>query len=289
MRVDYQATDLDDIDRYLIARFLELVERVDEAMKAFRFDHAAEAIYHFLWGTYCDWSIELAKPDLAPDAPQGRMERARLTVLLDIRTALRLLHPIAPFITEELWQHLPRRAGDPAVLALAPYPVPGNPGVPLPAEFDHQEACDLVERWLIAPVSGARGLRADSGIASSQKVALCLRPRNPEGTAALKAFASRIASLTNATQLEIREIPWGDEPTKRQVLETVEVILPLAGAVNLAEERARLEKERQKLQKDLEGLRRRLDNLEFVSKAPAEVVSLRNGSAWSPWKGAWPK
>lgn len=272
-RVDYAEGDLDDIDRYLISRFRQLVGRVDEALGAFRFDHAAEAIYHFLWGTFCDWSIELAKPDLGEEA-DPRRRAVRLAVLLDVLDgALRLLHPIAPFITEELWQHLPRREGDPEVLVLAPFPTPAHPGLPLPAGFDEAAVTLRVERWLIAPVTGARTLRAEAGVAPSKKVQLSLRPRLEEGREHLPAFAPRIAALCGAAAIEVREAPWGDEPAKRQVLETVEVILPLAGAIDLGEERTRLDKERQKLQKDLEGLRRRLDNSEFVSKAPAEVVA----------------
>lgn len=272
-RVDYTAADLDQLDRFLIGAYLDLVDQVDAAMKDFRFDRVCEAIYHFLWHTFCDWSIELAKPDLSEGA-DPRRAAVRLAVLIDVLDgALRLLHPIAPYITEELWQNLPRRAGDPDLLFGAAYPIPGAPAVPVPLDVDRAAAQALVQDWLIAPVTGARGLRAEAGIAPSKTIDLRLRPRRPEGAEALRGFAARIAVLVRVGNMEILAGEPPKEPSKRQVLGTVEVILPLAGAVDLDQERARLTKERDKLVKELEGISRKLDNPGFVAKAPPEVVA----------------
>ncbi len=272
-RVDYAAADLDELDRFLVGSYLQLVDRVDTAMKEFRFDHACEAIYHFLWGTFCDWSIELSKPDFAEGA-DARRAAVRLSVMLDtLDGALRLLHPMAPYITEELWQNLPRRAGDPALLAVAPYPVPGAPAVPVPQTFDRAAAAALVEDWLIAPVGAARALRAEAGLAPGKPIALRVRARRPEGHDALQRFAARIAVLARASEVDVFAGDPPEEPSKRQVLDTVEVILPLAGAVDLEQERARLAKERARAEQDLQAIAKKLDNPGFVAKAPPEVVA----------------
>jgi valyl-tRNA synthetase len=272
VRVDYAADELDEIDRYLVASYLELVTRTDAAMRAFRYDQAAEQIYHFLWHTFCDWSIELSKPDFG----EGRDERraaVRLAVLLDVLDgALRLLHPIAPFITEELWQHLPRRAGDPECLAGAAYPVPGDPAVPVPQELAGAAAREAVERWLIEPVGAVRSLRTGAGIAPAREVTVRLRARQAGVAACIAPFRERIGALTRASEVDILEGDAPDEPALRQVLDAVEVIVPLAGAVDLDKERERLDREHKKLDKERAGLARKLGNEGFLAKAPPAVV-----------------
>nr|MCU0229784.1 class I tRNA ligase family protein [Acidobacteriota bacterium] len=276
-RTEYSDAEYDEVDRYLAARYLDLVDEVDRAMHDYRFDHAAAAIYHFLWGTFCDWCIELAKPDLAEGA-EPRRSAVRRALLFDVLDgSLRLLHPIAPFITEELWQHLPRRSGDPAFLAVADFPVPARPGIPVPGGFDRAAAAARVERFLIAPVSAARALRTGANVPPSRKITVQLRPRTAEAAAPLAAFAPRIALLTNAEAVGVIDRAADPGPALRQVLDDLEVVIPLAGAVDTAAERARLEKEQAKLSKDLEAVRTKLGNPSFVERAPAEVVEKERG------------
>ncbi len=275
---DY-ADEIDDLDRYLLAGYLELVDSVHRAYEEFRFDQAAEAIYHFLWNSYCDWSIELAKPDFA-DGCESRRAVVRLSVLLDVLDgALRLLHPIAPFITEELWQSLPRRAEDPEQLAIARIPTPEDPALPVKLEIERQDALRKVADWLIAPVSGTRSLKTGAGIAPGKEITLRLRARRDEGVAALQGFSERIASLVRASEVDVLEGEAPDEAALRQVLDTVEVIVPMAGAVDVEQERQRLEKERGKLDKELGGVTKKLSNPRFVEKAPAEVVEKERARA----------
>ncbi|UCF67750.1 MAG: valine--tRNA ligase [Acidobacteriota bacterium] len=275
-RVTYEADELDDLDRYLIARYLETVEGVDRAYHEFRFDQAAELLYHFLWHTYCDWSIELSKPDLADraDGTDPRRADVRRSVLLDVLDgALRLLHPIAPFITEELWQHLPQRSHAEPFLAASSIPTAERQPLPLPILDDRTELIASFDDWLIGPVNAARGLRAAAGVEPARKVTLRLRPRQPGGARMLERYRDRIEILVRAEQVIIDEGPVPDEPALRQVLETVEVVLPLSGAVDLAKERERLLKEKGKLDRELAASERKLANAKFVSRAPAEVVA----------------
>ncbi len=272
-RLDDYADEADDLDRYLVGEYLDLVDSVDKAYRAFRYDHASQQIYHFLWNRYCDWSIELSKPDFS-DGCGSRRAQLRLTVLLDVLDgALRLLHPIAPFITEELWQHLPRRAGDPDHLAVAQMPSPEDPAVPVPTAFDRAAARELVASWLIEPVSGARALKTGAGISPGKEVILRLRPRREGGAAAIERFRERIAHLVRASEITIETEPPRDEAALTQVLESVEVIIPMAGALDLEKERLRLEKEQAKIEKELVGCRRKLENPAFVDRAPEAVVA----------------
>ncbi len=269
-RARWKPDDLDDLDRWLLAEWDETVRAAREGMEEFRFDHVAERIYHFLWHSFCDWALEWSKPDLAEGANTARA-RTRLAVLLDVLDgALRLLHPIAPFITEELWQHLPRHDGDPEFLAIAAWPEPGL------APGDAGVARDRVEALLVEPVVAARGLRAAAGIPPGKRIPVLLRPRREGIAAHLADLAPRVAILAQADRVEVVETP-PEGPQVRRVLDAVEVILPLAGAIDVEAERARLARDEKKLAKDLAAVERKLANEGFLAKAPPAVVEKERG------------
>ncbi len=269
-RARWKPDDLDDLDRWLLAEWDETVRAAREGMEEFRFDHVAERIYHFLWHSFCDWALEWSKPDLAEGANTARA-RTRLAVLLDVLDgALRLLHPIAPFITEELWQHLPRHDGDPEFLAIAAWPEPGL------APGDAGAARDRVEALLVEPVVAARGLRAAAGIPPGKRIPVLLRPRREGIAAHLADLAPRVAILAQANRVEVVETP-PEGPQVRRVLDAVEVILPLAGAIDVEAERARLARDEKKLAKDLAAVERKLANEGFLAKAPPAVVEKERG------------
>ncbi|MFN7966045.1 MAG: valine--tRNA ligase [Acidobacteriota bacterium] len=272
-RVSYAAEELDEIDRFLLASYVETVAAVHHSMADYRFDHAAEAIYHFLWHSYCDWSIELSKIDLSDQAPERRAD-VRRAVLFDVLDgALRLLHPIAPFITEELWQHLPRRAGDAKFLAVSRIPTLEKPGVPLPQAFDPAAERTRIEAWLVEPVRAARLLRTGAGLSPGVTITLRLRPRESADVPNALAFADRIGDLCRANPVTVvTEDPTG-EAVRIQSLDHVDVIMPLSGVIDLTAERERLARERDKVAKELEVVRGKLHNPSFVDRAPAEVVS----------------
>ncbi|MDH3285392.1 MAG: class I tRNA ligase family protein, partial [Acidobacteriota bacterium] len=270
-RADYVAGDLDDVDRFLVASYTDATRKIEHAYASFRFDLAAEELYHFLWHTYCDWSIELAKPDLANEG-DSRRAAVRSAVLMDVLDgALRLLHPIAPFISEELWQNLPRREGDTAFLATARMPTADDLAVPIPHDLDTETARATIDEWLVGPVTAIRSLRASARVAAGREIEVRLCPRTTAGRPHLNRLAARIGLLARARVEVVDEVP-GDEPALRQVLDGVEVVIPLSGAVDVEQERTRLGKEKAKLQQEVESQRRKLDNPSFVGKAPAEVV-----------------
>jgi valyl-tRNA synthetase len=150
-------------------------------------------------------------------------------------------------------------------------PRTGDPVGPVPTAGLAPDDVRRVETFLLEPVNTVRSLRTSAGIAPGKRIRVLLRPRRPEAEAALRAFAARIGAVAQA-DVEVAAGQVADEPALRHVLDDAEVVIPLAGAVDLEQERARLEKERARLEKDLEGCRRKLGKRAFVDKAPAAVV-----------------
>ncbi len=254
-------------DRWLLARLARAVNGTVDALEAFRFDDAAGAVYQFVWHDLCDWYIELAKETLSGhDAEEKRGAQAVLAHALD--TALRLLHPLMPFVTEELWQTLKKAigAGWAESIMVAPYPVKG------PVD----EAAEASFGPVIGIIDAIRNIRGEMNVpwktALRQVEVGSLEPR---ALATVRQEQGRILRLANVEGLRLRE---DGRPTERRAASAVtvgqgfEVRVPLAGVVDMAAERARVDKELARVGAELEGVRKRLANPSFVSKAPPEVV-----------------
>jgi valyl-tRNA synthetase len=275
-------------DRWILARTLETALQVGEHLEAYRLDHAAHAIYQFVWYELCDWYLEAAKLSLRGDAndAQRRATQGTLATVFDL--VLRTLHPITPFITEALWQQLPRPEGSPRSLMLAAYPrvsVRGEDGGALKMAGPIEDAGALLAdarvqearedmTTLIELVTAARSLKAEFKLPPAQKVEILLRPDDP---AAAARVARLQASLVHLGRLQSARVVLAGEEVPREsgsaVVRGVEVVLPLVGLVDLAAERARLAKDREKLGKEAEGIARKLDNSGFRAKAPPEVIA----------------
>jgi valyl-tRNA synthetase len=255
-------------DRWLLARLARAVNETVGALEAFRFDDAAGTVYQFVWHDLCDWYIELSKEALSgEDAEKKRGARAVLAHALD--TALRLLHPIMPFVTEELWQTLKKAIG-----------ATGWAESIMVARYPARRAVDEAAERSFGPVIGIidaiRNIRGEMNV--PWKTALRdveVGSLGPEALATVRQEQGRILRLANVEGLRLRD---DGRPTERRpgsavaVGEGFEVRLPLAGVVDMAAERARVDKEIAKVAADLAGVRARLANPAFVKKAPPEVV-----------------
>jgi len=271
-------------DRWILGRALSLAEEFAAQLDSWRLDHAAHAAYQFVWHELCDWYLELAKRRLADDADPAERQATQGTLATVFDLVLRVLHPMIPFITEEIWQRLPR-VEDAASLMVAAWPMvdgegpartmagPVAPVGRILADPRVVEASADIER-LMAVVTSHRMLKAESKISPAQAVEVLVRSDDPEALASLQrvreaaAFVGRMQSLT--------VVEAGAELPKEcsvAVVGAIEVALPLAGLVDLDEERARLAKEIKKKQKDLAGLDNKLANQKFLDRAPAEVVA----------------
>ncbi len=247
-------------DRWILSRLQHLAAAVDENLKEFRFDETANALYQFLWHEYCDWYLEMAKPRLLPgtDPEEGARARAVLVHVLD--SVLRLLHPVMPFLTEELWQRLPHEG---ETIALAAYP--SND----PAWVD--EAAEHEMETLMEVVIKVRNIRAELNIDPARRLPLRYVAREPGARATIAANTAVIATLARLESVEESGSP-APGPSTRAVASGVDLAVPLAGVVDIQTERRRLGREIEKLSKESESHARKLQSPEFLSKARPEVV-----------------
>jgi valyl-tRNA synthetase len=246
-------------ERWILSRLSRTAAEVNARFETFRFDEACNRLYHFFWGDLCDWYIELCKPALTGEAPRPRAGDVLLTVL---DRALRLLHPVMPFLTEEVWQRLPgHEAIHPETICLAPYPG-REEGWESPEVEEGMDA-------LIQVVTRARGLRADLGLAPRTKTDLYLSASDAGVQRLLEEQEPLLRFLTRAESIAFGTIPEG---AVRDLVAGVEVAVVPERQELGEEERGRLVKELEKLAAEIARAEERLSNEQFLSKAPPHVV-----------------
>ena len=246
-------------ERWILSRLSQTAAEVDARFETFRFDEACNRLYHFFWGDLCDWYIELCKPAFSGEAPRPRVGDVLLTVL---DRALRLLHPVMPFLTEEVWQRLPgHEAVHPETICLAPYPRREE-------SWENPEVEAGMDA-LIQAVTRARGLRADLGLAPKTKIDLHLSASDAGVQRLLEEQEPLLRFLTRVESIAFGTIPEG---AVRDLVAGVEVaVVPEVQALG-EEERGRLVKELEKLAAEIARAEERLSNEQFLSKAPPHVV-----------------
>jgi len=246
-------------ERWILSRLSRVAEEVNARFETFRFDEACNRLYHFFWGDFCDWYIELSKPALFGDAPRPQVGDVLLTVL---DRALRLLHPIMPFLTEELWQRLPgHEAIHPETIALAPYP--GR------EERWEDSGAEAGMDALIEVVTRVRALRAEMGLPPRAKVDLHLEAAD---AAVGRLLAEQAPLLQFLARVETVTMGPAPEGARRDVVAGVEIGVAVEQQEMSAEERGRLAKELEKLDGEVARAEERLSNPDFLGKAPAHVV-----------------
>jgi valyl-tRNA synthetase len=271
-------------DRWILSRLQAVAGEVDAALEAFRFSDAANAIYHFVWDELCDWYIELAKPhlhtaragadgdpstpaELEPEDPERAARRHVVQGVLAtaLEATMRLLHPFAPHVTEEIWQKLPKPAQLPASLMITAYPRRDDAWIDLAAEAEMQ----LVQ----GVASACRMLRATYGVPPSQHIAVELRVAAPETRALVE---QHLALIERSARLTAAVAPGGGAgvpgAAKAVVGADVEIVMPLGGLVDAAAERARIARDVDKVGKEIAALEKKLGNADFLARAPEDVV-----------------
>ncbi|QDY68675.1 valine--tRNA ligase [Qingshengfaniella alkalisoli] len=246
-------------NKWIIGETAKVREEVDAALSAYRFNDAANALYTFVWGKVCDWYVEFAKPLFASEDP-AIVEETRHTMAWVIDQCLILLHPIMPFITEELWGLTGTRE---KMLIHADWP-DYTTGDLVDSQADREM------NWVIDLIEQIRSVRAQMHVPAGLKLQLLQIELDAAGQAALDRSDALIKRLAR-----IETIDTVDALPKGAVTIPVEggvFALPLADAIDVEEEKARLEKTLQKLDKELNGLRGRLGNEKFLASAPTEVV-----------------
>ncbi|HEV2854329.1 MAG TPA: valine--tRNA ligase [Thermoanaerobaculia bacterium] len=246
-------------ERWILSRLSRVAAEVSEQLEIFRFDEACNRLYHFFWGDFCDWYIELSKPALSGEAPRPQVGDVLLTVL---DRALRLLHPVMPFLTEELWQRLPgHEAIHPETICLAPYPAR--------VEAWEDAGVEAGMDALIQVVTRVRGLRAEMGLPPKAKLDLHLDAADASVGRLLAEQAPLIQFLTRVETVTLGPAPEG---ARRDLVAGIEIGVAVEKQEMSAEERSRLTKELEKLDGDVARAEERLSNPDFLGKAPAHVV-----------------
>ena len=264
----YSEADLTLVDRWILSRTHATIRDVDGALEQHRFDRAADVLYHFVWHEFCDWYIELVKPDLLPPGESGSVASAARhavarTVLLEVQdTILRLLHPIMPFLTEELWQKFPH-VGD--YLATSHWPGVRESRLDAHAERDMAMLQELVVK--------IRNVRLEAGIDPSRRIEVLVHAESPENGKRVADQAALLAALVRAERVVVVDAFAADLVSARGVLGGLEIAVPLAGLLDFEAERTRLTKELRKIDAELDARNRKLANEAFLERAPAEVVA----------------
>jgi valyl-tRNA synthetase len=248
------------LTRWILAACSEAIAEATTALEAYRFDDYAAACRRFTWNLFCDWFLELAKPMLA-DSAGAEAAEVRHTAAHVLGLMLRLLHPAMPFVTEELWDLF--GYGAPASLIRAPWPEPFEvpEAAPARAELD----------WLVRLISEVRTVRSEMNVPPSQRAPILLRDADPATLARGARWSEAIGRMARASHFGPLDgaLPPGSAQT---VLDEATLVLPLAGIIDLAAERARLEKDRAKAAVEAGKLEKKLENADFVARAPVEIV-----------------
>jgi valyl-tRNA synthetase len=259
-------------DRWILSRLNTVTKEVQSALSEYRFNDVASNLYHFIWHEYCDWYLELSKPALYLDKGSPSRTATQTMLARVLETALRLLHPIMPFITEEIWQTLPETVRDQgpgtmgkvASIMVAGYPVADERLINAEIERDMQLIMDLI--------LAIRNIRGEMNIAPSMQIHAIVKVDNGELVGHLEKSAGYVKTLARLLELRIGVDQRKPKAAATAVIRGAEVYIPLEGIIDLTQERDRLQKEIAKLSKDIEVFSKKLSNKNFVDKAPKEVV-----------------
>ncbi len=248
--------------RWIFSRLACVSAQVDAALETFRFHEACQMIYQFFWGDFCDWYIEWVKPQLA-SADRAVALAAWRNIFAALDAALRLLHPVMPFLTEELWHRLPQPPGARSI-ALDPFP-DGRPG------WSNQAADDSMA-ILQEIVVAVRNIRAEMKLDQKKKVAADFWTGGPMRRNLITENMEPILRLASLSELRLSHEHLKPEGAAVRLTASFEISIPYGDAIDKAAEIARLKKEEAKLEQGVASAQARLADESFASKAPAKVV-----------------
>ncbi len=253
---------LTDADRWILHRLNQTIADTTKALEEFRFNEAAMNLYQFTWTAFCDWYLELSKAELySGDVSRKNVSQTVLATVFE--TLLRLMHPFMPFITEELWQAMPK--GDaPASIMQAAYPVATE------AWCFEAEAARMEQ--VMEVISVIRTMRGEMEVPPSRQITALLSADTEEVAAILTAATQQISTLARVSELTVTTGLAKPHDAAVQPAGQVQVFLPLKGLVDVAEELKRLTKEIAKLDKEIDLFSKKLSNPSFVDRAPADIV-----------------
>ena len=247
-------------DKWILTRLNQTIGKVTELFEKFEFGEAGRLLYRFIWDDFCDWYIEMSKETLAGDDEAAKLTTCSILVYV-LDNTLRLLHPIMPFVTEEIWQSVPHVGES---LVVATYPTVH------PEQMDEQAAEEM--EFLMDFIRSVRTVRNEMNTPLSKPINIIAKVSDAAHYAILKENESYIARFSNPEEFVYGEDVEAPSDAVTSVITGAEIYLPLAGLINIEDEIARLEKEAEKLQQEVDRVEKKLSNEKFVAKAPAAVV-----------------
>ena len=246
-------------DLWILSRLNRATKDVNEALEAFRFNDAALTVYKFIWNEYCDWYIELTKSKLVDPGSQRLAAQNMLIHVLD--SALKLLHPFMPFITEEIWQKLPQNEDSIMISAFPEY-----------REAQTNEAIEKEMTVIMEVITGIRNIRGEMNLNPGLKLNVLVKTQNSAIQQTLQYHGEYVRELARVEQLETGPNIEKPKVSASSVLGEMDLIIPLEGKMDFQEELKRVEKELKKIEKDLIFLDKKLSNPDFVKKAPVDII-----------------
>ena len=252
--------ELQASDKWILHRLNETVAAFDRLLTKYEFGEAGRVLYDFIWSDYCDWYIELAKLTLNGDDEQAKqITKSVLCYVLD--NILKLLHPYMPYITEEIWQHIPHQG---EALVIAKFPE-------YQEQLKYAEAAEQMS-VIMDTIRNVRNVRAEMNVPPSRKVTLLIKPNSDKFQQVFEKGKKFLQGLCNTESLTIDINILTPDKAMTVVTSGGQLFLPLAGLIDTAKEIARLTKEQEKLQAEVDRIQKKLDNESFVAKAPAQVI-----------------
>lgn len=253
-------------DRWILSRLQEVIRDVAQHYENLRLNDAASAIFQFMWDEYCSWYIELAKDRLREDAPAAVRLTAKYILLDVMQSALRLLHPIMPFISEEIWQQIKTLMPMPEeFLVVATFPIPDEKII--------DPSIDDEMRFMQESISAIRNLRKQINLPPSTSAGIHIRTADTDQERLFTDYEAYFARLAKVDSITAGTSIPKPKPAVSAVVRNIEIFLPLSGLIDLQAERDRLGKQIEKLEKELAGISNKLNNQNFTANAKPEVVA----------------
>jgi len=248
-------------DRWILAELNTTIEQVTRALEEYRLNEVAQTLYHFFWDDFCDWYIELSKSLVTSpeDTEETRAARSRIVYVLE--TSLRLLHPLMPYLTEEIWQRLPHEGES---IATASWPTAG--------EAPNDEQAREQMQTLIALITKVRNIRSTMNIPLSSRFNLHVGTSDAEARSLIEENAGQIKRLARVEEITVTDKLPTRTGEARDIVAGIEIAVPLEGLIDIKKEHERLAKELGRKENEARGLAARLDNDSFRERAPQEVV-----------------
>ncbi len=254
-----------EAERWILTRLKRTLTEVELHFATYRFDHLAQALYEFVWNEYCDWFLELSKPALNGDDAAAAVS-TRHTLLVVLESVLRALHPVIPFITEEIWQSVgPKLSLTEDSLILRPWPRADDMAA--------DDAATAEIEWFKNVLSGIRRIRSEMNIPPGKTIPLLFADGDAADRARTAKFTAQLSFLARTETPQWIEAGTDEPAAAAAVVGGLRVLIPLAGLIDVEAEKARLAKEMSRIAVEIRKCEGKLGNANFIANAPAEVVA----------------